>query len=158
LKQLNSKISVKGSRKEDEFVVRSSLKIVVNPDVCTGCRICEIICAFTHTKSFSVENSRIHVEKDEFNGKDTPYLCKQCDEKPCVLNCPTNALSIDEFTKAVLVDEDKCIGCGICARICPYGAIKIHKRSKKALICDLCGGAPECVKRCPVNAISIEEA
>ncbi|MCD6545473.1 MAG: 4Fe-4S dicluster domain-containing protein [Thermotogae bacterium] len=137
-------------------MTKNSLKIVIDSNICTGCRVCELICAFVHTGSFSVENSRIHVEKDEFNGKDIPFLCLQCNEKYCISSCPTNALTVSDETGAVLVDENLCIGCGVCMKVCPYNAIKIHQRSKKALICDLCDGEPECVKRCPVGALSIQ--
>lgn len=138
-------------------MIKNSFKIKIDSNICTGCRVCELSCAFIHTGSFNPENSRIHVEKDEFNGKDTPFLCIQCDEKYCIAGCPTNALSVNNVTGAIVVNENLCIGCGVCAKVCPYKAVRIHKRDKKALICDLCGGEPECVKRCPVGALSFQE-
>lgn len=51
---------------------------------------------------------------------------------------------------------DKCNGCGLCVRVCPFGAIKVV--SKKALIdldkCNLCGA---CLESCKFNAIEIKE-
>jgi Fe-S-cluster-containing hydrogenase component 2 len=133
------------------------VKIAINSDICTGCRVCELTCAFIHTRSFTPENSRIHVEKDEFNGKDIPYVCIQCKEKYCIENCPTGALEIDIQTGAIKVDEESCIGCGVCVRVCPYNGVRVHKKNKKVLICDLCNGDPECVKKCPVGALSLEQ-
>jgi len=51
------------------------------------------------------------------------------------------------------IDAEKCTGCGQCVHVCPYGVATIDPASKKASICDLCGGEPECVKICPENAL-----
>jgi len=48
----------------------------------------------------------------------------------------------------VIVDSEKCIGCGNCIDICSGDVPKLHPQTGKALICDLCGGDPECVKVC----------
>jgi Fe-S-cluster-containing dehydrogenase component len=58
------------------------------------------------------------------------------------------ALSIDDETGAVLVDDEKCISCGECIEKCPGEIPFLHPSNKKAVICDLCGGNPECVKVC----------
>jgi len=56
----------------------------------------------------------------------------------------------------VIVDEEKCIGCGECLVSCFYEAITIKNR--KASIdedkCDKCG---LCFEKCPVNAIKIHK-
>jgi Fe-S-cluster-containing dehydrogenase component len=59
-----------------------------------------------------------------------------------------SALSPSEGTGAVLVDREKCIGCGECIDACPGKIPHIHPAENYALICDLCGGDPECVKVC----------
>ena len=54
------------------------------------------------------------------------------------------------------VDIDACIGCKICERVCPFGAIIVEAETKKAKVlegCTLCG---TCVNACPENALSIE--
>ncbi len=56
------------------------------------------------------------------------------------------------------VDQKKCIGCGICAELCPYGAIemvKVGKRKKAQTITASCKGCGICASHCPVLAISM---
>lgn len=47
----------------------------------------------------------------------------------------------DPRTQAVVVDEGRCNGCGLCVLVCPYGAIEVDALSRKASKCDLCAGA-----------------
>lgn len=58
-------------------------------------------------------------------------LCKpdKCGT-PCIVKCPINktgekAIFYDEKTQIIVIDENKCIGCGICVRVCPFDAITI---------------------------------
>ncbi|OAG27086.1 pyridine nucleotide-disulfide oxidoreductase [Thermodesulfatator autotrophicus] len=56
------------------------------------------------------------------------------------------------------VDQQKCIGCGICADLCPYGAIqmiKVGKRKKAETITASCKGCGICASHCPVFAIEM---
>lgn len=129
-------------------------RIIVNEDKCTGCRACETVCSFQHTGSFCGANSKIRVEKKEAEGKDILHVCRQCGNAHCIQVCPTGALSKDNKTKAVILDNDKCIGCRACGKACPFNSIHYHYETGKALICDLCNGNPACVGRCPVGAIS----
>jgi Fe-S-cluster-containing hydrogenase component 2 len=72
--------------------------------------------------------------------------------------CPTGALSRDNKTQAVVVEYEKCGGCGNCVHVCPFGAVTLDMVAKKAIKCDLCGGDPECVKICPENALQYIDA
>jgi energy-converting hydrogenase A subunit P len=61
------------------------------------------------------------------------------------------------YTVEVLTE--KCIGCGICARICPTGTLKMDKETKKAYNTDIfCDNAWGCLYACPVSALEIVEA
>ncbi len=130
-------------------------RIQVNSEVCTGCRACETVCAFVHNQTFNGEKSRIKVEKNEIEGKDNPFVCRQCGDAPCIKACPVEALSRDPITNAILVNDDKCIGCYKCAEACPFDAITFNENDV-ALICDLCEGDIECVKRCPTDALKFD--
>lgn len=41
----------------------------VSPDKCTGCRTCEVACAFHHNRSFSREVSSVRVKRKERAGE-----------------------------------------------------------------------------------------
>jgi carbon-monoxide dehydrogenase iron sulfur subunit len=78
-------------------------------------------------------------------------VCYQCRKPPCGNRCPAHAITYDETRGIVVVDEKECVGCGICVEDCPFGAIKIHSSTGRAIKCDLCHGsysAPACVEFC----------
>jgi len=53
-----------------------------------------------------------------------------------------------------VVDEDQCIGCGLCEEICPYGAPKIEDGKSKIREI-LCRGCGSCSAECPRRAITM---
>ena len=53
-----------------------------------------------------------------------------------------------------VVDEDQCIGCGLCEEICPYGAPKVQDGKSKVLEV-LCRGCGSCAAECPKRAITM---
>ena len=133
------------------------IRIHVDYDKCTGCGLCEIACSLKHEGSLWPEASRIRVF--EFvPGITIPAVCQQCPDYPCVKACPTKALSVDEKTGAVIVNDDKGILCGLCVDACPGKIPRLNRVKATVMICDLCGGNPECVKICSLanhNALSI---
>lgn len=93
-----------------------------------------------------------------------PRSCLHCETPACVTVCPTGASYKRAEDGIVLVDEDKCIGCGLCAWACPYGAREFSAVEGVMKKCTLCidriynqnlpeaEREPACVQACPTKA------
>ena len=57
----------------------------------------------------------------------------------------------------ILIDEEKCNGCGLCARACHEGAIDIINGKAKLVRENFCDGFGDCLPHCPTGAITFEE-
>ena len=126
--------------------------IKIDLSKCTGCRSCEVACAFYHSGSVGVDGARIKVTHIYETGIDGPVLCRQCCERYC-LDCPQKALKLGSKGQ-VVASPTLCTLCGKCERRCPIGAIE--KAGDLVYVCDLCGGDPRCVRACTLDAIHYE--
>ncbi len=124
--------------------------------VCANCRMCEIVCSFAHEGQVNPSRSRIRVARVALD-EAIPVTCLQCEDAPCMNLCPVNAIGKAEGDY-VTVDQDRCIGCGICVMACPVGAIIIDRMLGVAIKCDLCEGDPQCVKYCPARVLAVGSA
>ena len=68
-------------------------------------------------------------------------VCRGCVARPCVINCPKDAIQIVDGQARI--DSDECVDCGKCLKVCPYHAI-VHVPIP-------------CENACPVDAISKDE-
>lgn len=153
--------------------------VFVNPEQCIGCLQCEAECAVEHSVSQDltlafledpVARARVHVEPGPVPTTAFPNKCRHCDPAPCQGVCPTGAISRDDELGLVLIDESRCIGCAMCAVVCPFDVITFHASvdgpgatTAVALKCDGClarvrrGGVPACVEACKVGALVFGE-
>jgi carbon-monoxide dehydrogenase iron sulfur subunit len=120
---------------------------------CTGCRLCELVCAVKHNHVSNPTRSRIRIIKWESEGVYVPMACQQCEDAPCAAACPAKALQRNLEMGRVEVDYDKCIGCRTCVSVCPFGAMHFVPIDRKVIKCDLCDGDPQCVRFCEVKAV-----
>ena len=127
------------------------MKIVVNPDKCNGCRICEQICTYFHEHEFNPRRARIRIVKVVREGLSTPRVCNQCQLR--IEACPEQALSLDADLGFIRLEPEQCTGCGICVEVCPQESIFMDPINGLANICDLCRGEPQCVKWCPEEGV-----
>ena len=133
--------------------------ININSELCVGCRTCELICSLHHEQTFHLALSRLHVTRRPFTADFQPEVCRQCLAPECYIVCPVEgAMYIDEQTGARVIATTKCIGCGACARACPWNQkghiIRANKERSVYVKCDLCKGNPQCVAFCPVSALT----
>ncbi len=148
----------------------SSYGMIIDLDKCFRCRTCYVACKKEHKilahprdethpyeyyrlRYIEWENGRYPVVRRGF----IPVHCMQCEEPICVNFCSVDAIS-KRVDGVVRIDKERCNGCGVCASVCPYGALYIGP-SGKADGCDFCldridiGSLPRCVEECPAKAI-----
>lgn len=144
-------------------------QILVHHTHCTGCKSCELACNVAHSDAGDLFGAvlagehptrRVDVAATPDRSLILPLQCRQCSEPPCVSACMTGALLVDDLSGIVTHGLEKCVGCFMCAMVCPYGAIKADQDTKKIRKCDQCTSLqqePACVAACPTNALSFVE-
>ncbi|MCE5335953.1 MAG: 4Fe-4S dicluster domain-containing protein [Desulfobacteraceae bacterium] len=144
--------------------------VVADPTRCVGCRRCELACTEYNDGKSSHALSRIKVRRNQNFGPSGLYagqrlgdmgnglivqdFCKQCPHPvPCADACPNGAIELKPPTNARVIDEEKCTGCKVCLKACPWEMISFDPGKDKATKCFLCDGKPKCVEACPAEAL-----
>jgi tetrathionate reductase subunit B len=132
---------------------------VIDPRRCIDCRACLVACRaennvpLDHTRIW-VYDTGVKGEFPNLSQQFVPYNCMHCDRPPCVDVCPSQATYKRPEDGIVVIDEQACIGCGLCLPACPYHARFINPQTGKADKCNAClqrveqGEAPACVATC----------
>ena len=93
-------------------------ELISRPELCDECGKCERICP----------KNAIRVVQG------VPVFCLHCaeDRAPCMIVCPEGA--IEKVEGAVVINEEACIGCGLCRDACPiavsYTHLDVYKRQE----------------------------
>jgi NADPH-dependent glutamate synthase beta subunit-like oxidoreductase len=74
---------------------------------CMGCHACEIACKQEHGLGVGPRVVRVLERAPLFK----PLFCHHCEDAPCALACPEDAIIKDPRTEVVLLDGEKCNGC-----------------------------------------------
>ena len=128
-------------------------RLHVRAELCTGCRLCEAVCAVWHFGVTNPEKARLRVLASEDDDVFKPLVCRQCKKPKCMAACPQGAISRDSATLVMTVDRDGCDGCGKCVEACPFKALVFDSSLGLPLACDLCQGQPQCARFCDSEAI-----
>ncbi|HBG73979.1 MAG: hypothetical protein A2X25_02440 [Chloroflexi bacterium GWB2_49_20] len=131
-------------------------QIKVDVEKCTGCGQCALTCSFKNVDKFELNQSNIRIIQWEDICLSVPSLCQQCSDTPCIVSCPTEAISVNSATGAIIIDTDLCTQCYECQEACRYQVIHTTLDGYP-LTCDLCGGTPKCVAVCFPGALRFEE-
>lgn len=150
----------------DTGLVAAKSILIMDMTLCVHCGECVTACASLHDGTPRLIRKGIRI--DSYTMAITS--CMHCNDPACMSDCPTGAISRD--ASGDIHHSDVCIGCGSCARNCPYGNIAIielgpekpgpgetapHKKArirKRAVKCDMCKGYSflGCVYNCPTGA------
>ena len=146
--------------------------VIADPALCVGCGRCELACTEFNDGKAAPALSRIKVDRNANFGPDALLgwregqglwgsglivqdLCKQCPHPvPCANICPEGAIVAAPTTGARMVNVEKCTGCKVCLRACPWEMISFDPDTRKATKCHLCNGKPKCVEACPAESLS----
>ena len=126
---------------------------VVDSERCVGCQLCMFACARRFGDG-GLERSAILIRS--IGGVErgfTVVVCRACRDPPCAAVCPEDALRVRRGG-GVLLDPNRCTGCGHCRDACIIGAVFWDERANKPNICVHCG---YCVSFCPHGVLALEE-
>lgn len=155
-----------------EFIVQNRFNngrqaMIIDLHRCTRCDDCVKACADVHDGNPRFARIGPHHERLQF-----VQACMHCTDPVCMIGCPTGALHRDQGSGLVNISENICIGCGVCAKGCPYNNIemvevrdrqgrpyldeKSNRPITKSTKCDMCNSVPSgpaCAAACPHDAL-----
>jgi heterodisulfide reductase subunit A len=85
--------------------------------------------------------------------KDIPYSISQ--GSACAARATRFLAQGKALTEGITiaVDDDICVGCGVCVPMCPFQALKMDDDGKLEIITALCKGCGTCAVACPSGAL-----
>ena len=156
--------------------------ILYDSSKCTACKGCQVACKqwnqlpsplssdlYEYTNSFQAPMNLgpdtwliiNFSEVDKEVGIDWNFMrnsCFHCTEAACEMACPVGAITHKD-NGAVVIDQEKCIGCRYCVASCPFGVPRWDEAKNKTFKCWQCfdrtsaDRKPACVSTCPTGAL-----
>lgn len=93
--------------------------IAIHPDRCIGCGTCRAACSAGHREVGLQGEPRLSLVMTR--DVSAAVTCHHCEGAPCLQVCPVSAIYRQDG--AIVVNEQRCVGCRLCAIACPFGAI-----------------------------------
>ncbi len=59
--------------------------------------------------------------------------------------------------RKAFVDQDDCVACGCCVKVCPFSAIQVERGIMAAVDWEKCVGCGKCARECPASVITVQE-
>ena len=152
----------------------------IDTTTCIGCKACEVACQeWNDLPTLKTEQTGTYQTMPsldanywnliKFNEQDLPgggfaWLmrkdqCMHCADPGCLRACPAPGAIVKYANGIVDVNQDACIGCGLCATGCPFDVPRFSAKTGKMSKCTLCidrttvGLEPACVKACPTGCL-----
>ena len=85
----------------------SKISLIFSQVDCCGCHTCEVACKQEHGIPVGPRVVRVIERSPLF----MQYFCHHCEDAPCAISCPEEAIRRDPETGVVLHDPEKCNGC-----------------------------------------------
>jgi formate dehydrogenase iron-sulfur subunit len=153
--------------------------LLISPELCIGCKACQIACKSwnqlpaTKTRNNGTYENPPDLNADNYNkvryseipSETNPVRwlfvsqrCMHCDDAGCMRICPSPGALYRTKDGAVATNKDKCIGCKLCLAGCPFNVPRYGKDDKLSK-CTMCadrmenGLIPMCSKTCPTGAV-----
>ena len=83
---------------------------------------------------------RLNVEGKVLGAWGFADACRTCVDQRCIDPCAYDAIKFDQETKEVLILEDACTGCSLCAAACPYDAMRAFLQRHSGQVSQLVAG------------------
>lgn len=130
-------------------------KLFIDYDICSRCEKCVVECSYI----FHPGNNGITSLRELIGFL---FVCRRCDDYPCVNACPNNALKREDGV--IKRSNFLCTSCKSCAFACPFGTVESDWLEYLTSMCDVCTGTRInennkfiCVKSCPYGALMVVE-
>ncbi len=164
--------TTQSKRVEELGLLQGQNLMLIDLTRCTRCDQCVDACVSAHEDGVT----RLIREGPRFDKYLVPSSCRMCMDPVCMIGCPVGSIRRTQDLNIFI--EDWCVGCGLCARQCPYDSIQMHRLeefgqevseefariaeggdvvavTERAVVCDQCSGlptGPACMYACPHDA------
>jgi formate dehydrogenase iron-sulfur subunit len=154
------------------------MSVLYDATKCTACQACSVACK--QWNSLPAEKTKLtgsYQTHQEFTPQTWTFItfhevfennknqwffrkkqCMHCDDAACQKSCNFGAISHTD-QGFVVIDHNKCVGCGYCVTNCTFHVPRVNPATNKAYKCTGCpdrvvnGMAPACVQTCQPEAL-----